>query len=275
MGSKYDLDDLLYLMERLRDPQSGCPWDIEQNFDSIVPHTLEEAHEVADAIERNAFDELPGELGDLLFQVVYYCQMAREQKLFDMGDVLDTCVRKLIRRHPHVFPAGDLHGRREDNEIDAQQVEQQWQQIKAQEHDPRKKPLSRLDSVPLSMPALTRAAKLQKKAAAVGFDWPETGAVLDKLHEETLELEQALATAERDAIEHELGDMLFTLVNLARFLELDPEQALRRANQRFSQRFGYMEQRLESLGKDISRCGLAELDSLWNEAKQQLGKKED
>lgn len=275
MSKRYSLEDLLYLMERLRDPETGCPWDIEQTLASIVPHTLEEAYEVADAIEREDFAELPTELGDLLFQVVFYSQIAHEQNRFAMHDVIDTCVRKLIRRHPHVFPEGTLDSRREQAEIDTAQVAEQWQAIKAQEARHKPVTASILDEIPLNMPALTRAAKLQKKAATVGFNWPDIAPVVEKLHEEVREFEQALAEQEASAIEHELGDLLFTVVNLARFLKLDPERALRTANQRFATRFQFIERQLEEQNKDINHCDLDELDALWEQAKLQLSKKED
>ncbi len=270
----YSLEDLLYLMERLRDPVTGCPWDLAQDFHSIVPHTLEEAYEVADVIERQDFAQLPAELGDLLFQVVYYSQMAREESRFEFADVVDTCVRKLVRRHPHVFPSGELHSQREAGKVEPQQVEQQWQQIKAQERaEQQAQPAaSVLDGIALNLPALTRATKLQKKAAKVGFDWQELSSVLAKIQEEIAELQEAIEQQDAQAIEHELGDVLFSVGNLARFVKVDPEQALRLTNQRFYQRFNYIEQRLVEQGKEITECDLATLESLWNAAKQSLAK---
>lgn len=270
----YSLEDLLYLMERLRDPVTGCPWDLAQDFHSIVPHTLEEAYEVADVIERQDFAQLPAELGDLLFQVVYYSQMAREESRFEFADVVDTCVRKLVRRHPHVFPSGELYSQREAGKVEPQQVEQQWQQIKAQERaEQQAQPAaSVLDGIALNLPALTRATKLQKKAAKVGFDWQELSSVLAKIQEEIAELQEAIEQQDAQAIEHELGDVLFSVGNLARFVKVDPEQALRLTNQRFYQRFNYIEQRLVEQGKEITECDLATLESLWNAAKQSLAK---
>lgn len=270
----YTVEDLLYLMERLRDPETGCPWDIEQNFHSIVPHTLEEAYEVADVIERQDFAELPAELGDLLFQVVYYSQMADEESRFDFADVVDTCVRKLVRRHPHVFPGGELRSKRIAGAVESQAIEQQWQHIKAQERAEQqgKPPASILDGIALNMPSLTRAVKLQKSAAKVGFDWKALAPVLDKIQEEIAELQEAIAEQDKKAIEHELGDVLFSVCNLARFVEIDPEQALRLTNQRFYQRFNYIEQRLAQQGREITECDSATLESLWDAAKQNLAK---
>lgn len=268
----YSLDDLLYLMARLRDPATGCPWDLQQDFHSIVPHTLEEAYEVADAIERQDFAQLPAELGDLLFQVVYYSQMADEESRFDFADVVDTCVRKLVRRHPHVFPSGELHSQREAGAIESQQVEQQWQQIKAQERAEQdaQPTASILDGIALNMPALTRALKLQKSAAKVGFDWQSLTPVLAKIQEEITELQEAIGQQDTQAVERELGDVLFSVCNLARYVEVDPEQALRSTNQRFYQRFNYIEQHLAQQGKEITKCDLVTLESLWNAAKQHL-----
>jgi len=270
----YAVDDLLYLMERLRDPETGCPWDLEQDFHSIVPHTLEEAYEVADVIERQDFAKLPAELGDLLFQVVYYSQMADEESRFNFADVVDTCVRKLVRRHPHVFPDGELRSQRTAGAVESQAIEQQWQQIKAQERAEQqgKPPASVLDGIALNMPSLTRAVKLQKSAAKVGFDWKALAPVLDKIQEEIAELQEAIGEQDRNAIEHELGDVLFSVCNLARFVDVEPEQALRLTNQRFYQRFNYIEQRLAEQGRDITDCDLATLESLWDAAKKSLAK---
>lgn len=269
---RYSLDDLLYLMARLRDPQDGCPWDLEQDYHSIVPHTLEEAYEVADAIEREAWDELPAELGDLLFQVVYYAQFGREQGRFDFSNVVDSIVRKLVRRHPHVFPAGQLKARAGSQEVQSQEVAGHWQAIKEQEQQAQGKPAAQsiLDAIPLNLPAMSRAVKLQKRAARVGFDWSTVPPVLDKIREELAEVEQALADGAQDAIEHEIGDLLFAVTNLARHAGIDPEQAVRGTNQRFYQRFNYIEQQLAASGRQLQDTDLQELDALWDEAKQQL-----
>ncbi|EKT4466888.1 nucleoside triphosphate pyrophosphohydrolase [Pseudomonas putida] len=267
----YTLDDLLHLMARLRDPQHGCPWDLKQNYASIVPHTLEEAYEVADTIERGDFEHLQGELGDLLFQVVYYSQLAREEGRFAFDGVVDSITRKLVRRHPHVFPTGDLYAPLDTPSLSEAQVKSRWEEIKAQERAEKSEPeqLSLLDDVPAALPALSRAAKLQKRAATVGFDWPDALPVLDKVREELDEVLQAMADGDDDALEDEVGDLLFATVNLARHLKHDPENALRRANRKFERRFRFIEQALRDSGRPIEDCTLDELDALWGEAKRQ------
>ena len=267
----YQLNDLLHLMARLRDPQHGCPWDLQQNYASIVPHTLEEAYEVADAIESGDFDHLPGELGDLLFQVVYYSQLAREEGRFDFATVVDAITRKLVRRHPHVFPDGDLYGSPEVPRLDEAAIKQRWEEIKAEERAEKAaapEQLSLLDDVPSALPALSRAAKLQKRAAQVGFDWPEALPVVDKVREELGEVLEAMSDNDPQAIAEELGDMLFVVVNLARHLKVDPENALRAANGKFERRFRFIEQALREAGRPIESCDLEELDALWGEAKK-------
>lgn len=269
----YQLNDLLHLMDRLRDPQHGCPWDLEQDYASIVPHTLEEAYEVADAIERGDFQHLPGELGDLLFQVVYYSQMAKEEGRFDFATVVDAITRKLVRRHPHVFPDGDLYGAPDVPRLDEAAIKRRWEEIKAEERAERAaepEQLSLLDDVPAALPALSRAAKLQKRAAQVNFDWPDAQSVLVKVREELDEVIQAMQQAHHEAIAEEVGDLLFVVVNLARHLKVDPENALRAANAKFERRFRYIEQSLRERGQPIEACSLAELDALWERAKQQL-----
>ncbi len=267
----YTLDDLLHLMARLRDPQYGCPWDLKQNYASIVPHTIEEAYEVADAIERGDFEHLQGELGDLLFQVVYYSQLAREEGRFEFDGVVDGITRKLIRRHPHVFPTGELYAPVDTPSLSEAQVKSRWEEIKAEERAEKSQPeqLSLLDDVPAALPALSRAAKLQKRAATVGFDWPAALPVLDKVREELDEVLQAMADGDADALEDEVGDLLFAAVNLARHLKQDPEHALRRANRKFERRFRFIEQALRDSGRSIEDCNLDELDALWGEAKRQ------
>ncbi|WP_448176997.1 nucleoside triphosphate pyrophosphohydrolase [Pseudomonas putida] len=267
----YTLDDLLHLMARLRDPQYGCPWDLKQNYASIVPHTLEEAYEVADTIERGDFEHLQGELGDLLFQVVYYSQLAREEGRFEFDGVVDSITRKLIRRHPHVFPTGELYAPVDTPSLSEAQVKSRWEEIKAEERAEKSQPeqLSLLDDVPATLPALSRAAKLQKRAATVGFDWPAALPVLDKVREELDEVLQAMADGDGDALEDEVGDLLFAAVNLARHLKQDPEHALRRANRKFERRFRFIEQALRDSGRPIEDCDLDELDALWGEAKRQ------
>jgi len=267
----YQLADLLHLMARLRDPQHGCPWDLQQDYASIVPHTLEEAYEVADAIERRDFAHLPGELGDLLFQVVYYSQLAREEGRFDFATVVDAITRKLVRRHPHVFPEGDLYGSPELPRLDEAAIKQRWEQIKAEERAEQAaapEQLSLLDDVPHALPALSRAAKLQKRAAGVGFDWPEALPVVDKLHEELNEVLEAMSENDPQAIAEEIGDLLFVVVNLARHLKVDPENALRAANGKFERRFRFIEQALHDAGRSPESCDLEELDALWDAAKK-------
>lgn len=267
----YTLEDLLHLMARLRDPQYGCPWDLKQNYASIVAHTIEEAYEVADTIERGDFEHLQGELGDLLFQVVYYSQLAREEGRFEFDGVVDSITRKLIRRHPHVFPTGELYAPVDTPSLSEAQVKSRWEEIKAEERAEKSQPeqLSLLDDVPAALPALSRAAKLQKRAATVGFDWPAALPVLDKVREELDEVLQAMADGDADALEDEIGDLLFAAVNLARHLKHDPEHALRRANRKFERRFRFIEQALRDSGRPIEDCNLDELDALWGEAKRQ------
>jgi ATP diphosphatase len=268
----YKLDDLLHLMTRLRDPQSGCPWDLKQTYASIVPHTLEEAYEVADAIERGDLDHLQGELGDLLFQVVFYAQIAREEGRFDFDGVVDGITRKLLRRHPHVFPTGELYAPVETPRLTDDEVNRRWDEIKADERAEKAdapEQLSLLDDVPAALPALSRAAKLQKRAAQVGFDWPEALPVVDKVREELDEVLEAMSENDAGAVAEEIGDLLFVVVNLARHLKVDPETALRSANSKFDRRFRFIEQALRHIQRPIEECTLEEMDALWGEAKRQ------
>ena len=267
---RHSLQDLLTLMAVLRDAEKGCPWDLKQDWDSIVPHTIEEAYEVADAIERRAYDELPGELGDLLFQVVYYSQFAAEEERFDFHDVVDILTAKMIARHPHVFPDGTLASRREG--IDAAQVEtaqvnSRWETLKAEERQARQAN-SVLDDVPRVLPALSRATKLTKRVSKVGFDWPDTRGVLDKIREELDEVEEALAAGDEAHAREEVGDLLFAVVNLARRLKADPEQALRATNAKFERRFRYVESELARSGRTPDDASLEEMDGYWNDAKR-------
>ena len=267
----YQLDDLLHLMARLRDPQYGCPWDLKQSYASIVPHTIEEAYEVADAIERGDFEHLPGELGDLLFQVVYYSQLAREEGRFEFSQVVDGITRKLLRRHPHVFADGDLYGAPDAAKLDETAVKQRWEEIKAEERAEKAaapEQLSLLDDVPQALPALSRAIKLQKRAAQVGFDWPEALPVVDKVREELDEVLEAMSESDPEAIAEEIGDLLFVVGNLARHLKVDPESALRAANGKFERRFRFIEQALREAGRAMQDCALEELDALWGQAKK-------
>jgi len=271
MKQRYTVEDLQYLMSRLRDPDGGCPWDLKQTFASIVPSTIEEAYEVAEAIEREDFEHLHEELGDLLFQVIFYAQLGQEQGHFDFPRIVDTLVRKLVRRHPHVFPGADLYDDTEEKsavDIDEQQVKVNWEVIKAEERR-AKGEKGTLDGVAVGLPALTRAAKLQKRASQVGFDWPEIDGVLAKVEEEVRELREAIASGNRAHAHEELGDLLFSCVNVARHLKVDPEAALRQCNRKFEQRFGAVESALTARNQRPSDVSLEELDRLWEQAKQQ------
>lgn len=268
------MEDLLLLMARLRDPENGCPWDIKQSYATIAPSTIEEAYEVADAIERQDYEHLKEELGDLLFQVVFYAQMGREDGLFDFDDIARGITDKLIRRHPHVFPNGDLHGSVDASDIvNETDVKAQWEAIKQAERE-EKGQHGVLADVPVALPAIQRAHKLQQRAARVGFDWPDVAAVIDKVQEELGELKEAIAESstgsveDKEKVEHELGDLLFSIVNVARHLRIDAETALRGCNRRFVQRFNYIEQKLESQDRSLDDAGLDELNGLWEEAKK-------
>ncbi len=249
-------DRLRQIMRRLRDPASGCPWDIAQSFASIAPYTVEEAYEVADAIERGAWRDLPGELGDLLLQVVYHAQMAEEAGLFGYDDVVRIICDKMVARHPHVF--GD-----QSREKSAAQQSVDWEAIKAGERGPARV----LDGVATGLPGLTRAVKLQARAARVGFDWPSTDQVLAKLVEEAAELIEARDQLTQTEVAEEMGDLMFVMANLARHLQVDPEAALRAANAKFTRRFEQIEDWLAEAGKTPDDSDLAEMDALWNRAK--------
>jgi nucleoside triphosphate diphosphatase len=254
------LERLRAIMARLRDPVTGCPWDVAQDFATIAPYTIEEAYEVADAIERQAWDELKGELGDLLFQSVFHARMAEEAGLFDLDDVATAIADKMIARHPHVF--GD-----ESNAKSADQQVADWESVKAAERAAKAKG-GVLDDVALGLPALMRAEKLQKRAARVGFDWPDIAMVIDKIAEEARELAEARASLPQDKIAEEMGDLLFVMANLARHLKVDPEDALRRANTKFTRRFAFIEAELAKQGKRPDESDLAEMDALWDSAKR-------
>jgi nucleoside triphosphate diphosphatase len=266
-GKRYVIDDLLRVMVQLRDPKDGCPWDLEQSFATIAPYTIEEAYEVADAIAREDLDALKDELGDLLLQVVYHAQMASEQVRFDFDDVVQAITEKMIRRHPHVFADVALRERFLATPI--------WDRIKTEEKAARgKREQSLLDDVPMELPALTRAVKLQKRAGKVVFDWPSLDPVLAKLVEEVVELKQAVATgaaeptpAARDAVRQEFGDLLFVMANIARHLHVDPEAALREANAKFTRRFRKIEDALAREGRKPEDTTLEEMDRLWDAAK--------
>ncbi len=246
-------------MARLRSPE-GCPWDREQNFDSIKPYLLEETYEVLDAVDKRDWRALAEELGDVMLEAVFFAQMAAEEKLFGIEDSLDAINEKLVRRHPHVFGSGTAKTPGE--------VKQRWDEIKAEEKRDKNQAPELLEPVPRALPALVEATQLTSRAAGVGFDWPNAGQVLEKLDEELKELAEARQGASREKIEGELGDVLFVLVNLARFLAVDPEQALRKTNRKFRERFGYVERKLKEEGKSPSEATLEEMDALWNEAKR-------
>ena len=271
MKQTYSVEDLQFLMGQLRNPDGGCPWDLKQSFASIVPSTIEEAYEVAEAIEQEDFEHLHEELGDLLFQVIFYAQLGSEEGHFDFSRIVDTLVRKLVRRHPHVFPSGELYGENQTAAIDEQQVKANWEVIKAAERQAKGEG-GTLAGVATGLPALTRAAKLQKRASQVGFDWPEIGGVLDKVEEELRELREAIASGNRDHASEELGDLMFSCVNVARHLKQDPEAALRQSNRKFEQRFSSVEAALAARDQQPGDVSLEELDRLWDAAKRTAGK---
>jgi nucleoside triphosphate diphosphatase len=269
MTPSRDISRLIEIMAQLRTPVTGCPWDLEQNFATIAPYTIEEAYEVADAIARGDFEDLRDELGDLLLQVVYHARMAEEEKAFAFGDVVEAITRKMIRRHPHVFAD-------KDGSIAAAGVKSQWERIKAEEKAERaaRRPQPQanehsalLSSVKAHLPALTRALELQRKASTVGFDWNDPRAVLSKIREEADEIEAALDRKDAEGLAEETGDLLFAVVNLARHAKADPEMALRRTNAKFERRFAYIERTLAAQGRSLEEATLDEMDELWNEAK--------
>ena len=261
MKPSRDIARLLEIMAALRTPGTGCPWDLEQDFATVAPYTLEEAYEVADAIARRDLDDLRDELGDLLLQVVFHARMAQEQGAFEFGDVVEAITAKLVRRHPHVF--GDLKG------ATTAEVNANWERIKADEKAARGKaaPTGALAGVPAALPALSRALKLQDKAGKVGFDWNDPMAVLAKIREEADEIEAAIRAGEQSHAAAEVGDLLFAVVNLARHLDADPEGTLRATNQKFERRFGSIERALAARGTTPEQSTLAEMDTLWDEAK--------
>jgi ATP diphosphatase len=265
MEASRDIGRLLEIMAALRTPGTGCPWDLEQNFATIAPYTLEEAYEVADAIARGDLADLCDELGDLLLQVVFHARMAQEEDAFDFGDVVKAITEKLIRRHPHVF--GDARG------LTPEAVERQWDRIKGEEKAGKAAARAvegragALAGVPVGLPALTRALKLQQNAGKVGFDWNDPLAVLAKIREEADEIETAIRSGERWQAAAEVGDLLFAVVNLARHLDADPEGVLRATNAKFERRFGAIERALAERGKSPEDSTLAEMDALWNAAK--------
>jgi nucleoside triphosphate diphosphatase len=271
MKPSTDIIRLLEIMAALRTPGSGCPWDLEQDFASIAPYTIEEAYEVVDAIERGDLADLRDELGDLLLQVVFHARIAEEQGAFGFSDVVEAITRKLIRRHPHVF--GSI------KDLSPEEVKTLWDAIKAEEkaerraarekmgHAPEAHEAGFLGAIPTALPALTRAQKLTAKAAKVGFDWPEAVQVIDKIHEELEEVKEASSSGERDKIEDEIGDLLFSVTNLARHFNIDPERALRRTNAKFERRFKAIEEALQKQDRSLDEASLSEMEELWVAAK--------
>ncbi len=271
MKPSTDITRLLEIMAALRTPETGCPWDLEQDFASITPYTLEEAYEVVDAIERGDLTDLRDELGDLLLQVVFHARMAEEQGAFAFGDVVEAITKKLIRRHPHVFGS--------TRDLSPEEVKSLWDSIKAEEKAERRAERARmgaspeaneagfLGGIPTALPALTRAQKLTAKAAKVGFDWPDATQVIDKIHEELDEVKEAASSKNRDRIEDEIGDLLFSVTNLARHFEINPERALRRTNAKFERRFRAVEHGLNEQDRNLDEASLEEMERLWIAAK--------
>ena len=282
------IDTLLQVMAKLRDPEFGCPWDLKQTPKSLIPYTLEEVYEVVDAIDSNDIVEIEEELGDLLFQVIFYAQIGHENNQFDINSIADSISAKLLRRHPHVFPDGKLENFGKKSSINAEQVEAKWEEIKAEERRLKQEKRTEIssehgvsksvehsleqssviDSVASSIPALQRANKIQSKVAREGFDWSSIKPVLHKLKEEIAEFEQALEANDAESMSDELGDVLFATVNVARHANIEPESALRHANDKFSTRYKWIEATLAKRNSQVSDCSEKELDMLWNEAKQ-------
>ena len=267
----HTIDDLLYLMGRLRNPETGCPWDLKQDFASILPHTLEEAYEVADAIERQDWPHLEEELGDLLFQVIFYGQMADEKGWFNLHSIVDRLVSKLVRRHPHVFPKGTLASERQTSEVvDDDQINQRWEDIKREEKSSEDADVRVLDQVPATLPSITRAYKLQKKASSVGFDWPQGDeGVLAKIREELDEVVVELEAGNKPLLEKEIGDLIFAVINLARHNGINPDTALRGTNQRFYHRFSYVEDTAKEAG-GWDELSADTMENAWQQAKRAL-----
>ncbi|WP_126456550.1 nucleoside triphosphate pyrophosphohydrolase [Sulfuriflexus mobilis] len=257
---QHSIEDLLAIMATLRNPDKGCPWDLKQSFSSIAPYTIEEAYEVSDAIEHGDMTELRNELGDLLFQVVFYAQLGKENNAFDFIDIVDGICRKMLRRHPHVFAGADYSSE--------EALHAAWESEKERERADNRA-TGALAGVALALPALMRAAKLQKRAARVGFDWPDTQGVLAKCREEFAEFEAEVAQGNPQAIQEEFGDLVFSLVNLSRHLHIDAEQSLRQANKKFERRFRQMETLFSDSGRDLGQASPEEMDTAWEQVKQQ------
>lgn len=258
MADNTGMERLLDIMSQLRNPDGGCPWDLKQTFETILPHTLEEAYEVADAIDSGDRDQLRDELGDLLFQVVFYSQLGKEEGSFQFADISNAMADKLLRRHPHVF--GDIKAK------DGDEALANWEAIKQTERT-AKQQHSVLDDIPKALPGMQRAAKIQKRAANVGFDWPEVAPVFDKLDEEVAEIHEAFASGDREHVLDELGDLMFMCVNLSRHLKANPERVMRAANDKFERRFRIMEAQLKADGLDIAEQGIDDLEAAWQRAK--------
>lgn len=266
-STTYTLNDLLYVMARLRHPETGCPWDIQQSYSSLAPFTLEEAYEVVDAIERQDWVHLPEELGDLLFQVIFHSQIGAEESAFNFSDVVGKLVAKLVSRHPHVFPLGTMDSVRDIGlPVSTREVNTNWE-LKKQLERTSKGQQGHLADIPVALPALTRAQKVQKRVAKVGFDWPDVEGVIDKVREEIVELENELPDSDPEKLADELGDLFFSVVNLARHLNVDAETSLRNATSKFEGRYSLMESLISSHGKSMALLSQAELDEYWGQAK--------
>jgi ATP diphosphatase len=266
MVEQYSVEDLLILMQRLRNPIDGCPWDRKQTLETIVPYTLEECYELADTIAKGDFEHLKEELGDVLFQIVFYSQITTEEHGFGFNDVVHTLVAKLVKRHPHVFPAGTLDSRADDVVLDTSAINASWEVIKRQERQAKQK-IGLLADIPVAFPSLVRAQKLQKRAASVGFDWSEINAVKAKIDEEFAELSLAIANKDEANISEEAGDVLFSMVNMVRHLGLDAETVLRQASAKFESRFMIVEQLALDMGRELSEMTSPEMEALWVKAK--------
>ncbi|MDB2352031.1 nucleoside triphosphate pyrophosphohydrolase [Luminiphilus sp.] len=262
---QFDIPDLLRIMERLRDPSDGCPWDKKQTLASVIPHTLEECYELVDAIEQGDLPHVAEELGDVLFQVIFYSELGRELGAFDFNAVVDGIARKLLRRHPHVFADGAIEGRVLTS-ITTEEVKVNWESIKRKERGPQNS-LGSLGDVPKALPALSRAQKLQKRAATVGFDWQDIDSVVEKLEEELSEFQQAASQSSKEGMAEELGDLIFSAVNVARHLEFDAEKLLRRANEKFEARFNHMEAAALAEGSSLKEESTAQMEARWQSAK--------
>lgn len=268
MSDRYTVDDLLMLMRRLREPLTGCPWDLKQSYQSIAPSTIEEAYEVVDAIESGDYLHLKEELGDLLFQVIFYTQLGAEDGHFNFSGVVSDLVAKLVRRHPHVFPGGTLESRIDpDSDRDDAVIKQRWEQLKQQERAAKGEPLALAD-IPVNLASLSRAQKIQKRAANIGFDWLDIDGPLTKVEEELAEVREALDSGDSAAVAEEIGDLLFAAVNVSRHAKVDAESALRLGSRKFERRFNYVESQLLSMGVALEDASLERMERLWDKAKE-------